>query len=533
MTNKTTTNQTTELWDNLVTTALLGTERRPLTTAQSSEALGDALAQFDPSDQESTLLGVSALLALYQQAGMVPTTAERPTMSPSAPDERPVCSARSAQHLGMMLDGKYDNVLAEWLEAMAKAGQRVPETMLPSLLDTCRANEDIHQLLHPVLGKRGHWLAAQNPAWHYTSIDLVSPNISETDTDETDTEWADIWETGRRAQRLALLRQLRQQHPDKAREILLTTWSQEKASERVDFLETFSVGLSQTDEPFLENALDDRSKEVRRVAIELLGRLPESRLVQRMIERATALFVYTPRQAASVLPPKPERKPKLTITLLEDIDAAMKRDGMIEPPRNKKTGKKAWWLQQMLEVIPPDYWTNHWEAPPEDLLEAAIKSDWKTALINGWSKATEQYAHSAWAEAFLAQEKLLSENQISLLIEILSPERREAYLIPILRKTTQTHAELIRKCRHRWSPELTKVVLYRIRSTIKNTDSRSVWHLRSLILTVGLYIPTTMLDDVTNGWPTDVKQWHNIESAVEECIATVQFRYDMLKEITQ
>ncbi|MEM8531686.1 MAG: DUF5691 domain-containing protein [Chloroflexota bacterium] len=532
MTNNIPNNQPAELWDNLVTTALLGTERRPLTQAQSSETLGAALAQFDANDQEHTLLGVSALLSLYQQAGMIPTVAERPELNPSEPDERPVCSARAAQHLRMMLDGKYGGILGEWLEALAQAGYRIPETMLPSLLDSCRTNEELHPLLPVVIGKRGHWLAAQNPAWHYASIDVAASIALEVDNEQADAARAEQWETSTRAQRLALLRQLRQRNPDKAREILLTTWAKEKANDRVDFLETFSTGLSQADEPFLENALDDRSKEVRRVAINLLGRMPESRLVQRMIERVAPLFEYAPKQKASVLPPKPERKPKLTITPLETIDDAMKRDGITD---HREKGKKAWRLQQMLAVIPPSYWSDRWGAPPEDLLVAAAESDWEAALINGWIRATDQYADPAWARAFLAQDQFSSKEQfqVGYLIEMLPPEQREAYLIPILKKSTNIQEELIRSSRHRWSPELTKVVLYRIRSAIKNTDTRSTWRLQSLIKDISVHIPPTMLHDVTNGWPTNAKVWHAVEAAVESCIATVQFRYDMLKEISQ
>ena len=40
------------------------------------------------------------------------------------------------------------------------------------------------------------------------------------------------------------------------------------------------------DEPFLESALDDRSREVRQQAADLLTRLPDSRLALRMAERA-------------------------------------------------------------------------------------------------------------------------------------------------------------------------------------------------------------------------------------------------------
>lgn len=543
MTNNIPTNPPSELWDNLVTTALLGTERRPMAQAQANEALGTALAQFDPNDQERTLLGASALLSLYQQAGMVPTIAQRPKLAPSATDERPMCSARASQHLGMMLDGKYGAVLGEWLEALTQAGQRVPETMLPSLLDTCRTNKDIHQLLHPVLGKRGHWLAAQNPAWHYASINVAA---SEENNDQADEELTETWETSDRTQRMALLRQLRQQRPDKARELLLTTWAKEKARDRKDFLDTFIVGVSQADEPFLEYALDDRSKEVRNVAVGLLIGLPESRLVQRMIDRVAPIFTYTSQ---------PEPKLTVEIALLEKFDAAMQRDQIVETPpytwgNVRKIGKKAWWLRQMLEAIPPKYWTNVWDASPEDLLEAAAQSNWNwgiqdedlleataqidwstTILISAWAAATMDYADPAWANTFLEQTTFKSRFMCEELFEVLPPEQREAYLMSILQKRTDITEHLFQQCQHRWSPEFTKAVLDSIRSSIKNADTRTIHANISLVSNIGLYTPPTMLDAVTNGWPTDAEVWHNMEAAVEACIDTVQFRQDMLKEL--
>ena len=59
-------------------------------------------------------------------------------------------------------------------------------------------------------------------------------------------------------------------------------------SDRARFLAALATGLTVDDDAFLEQALDDRRKEVREAALELLRRLPGSSLGRRMAERARA-----------------------------------------------------------------------------------------------------------------------------------------------------------------------------------------------------------------------------------------------------
>ncbi|MFN9856892.1 MAG: DUF5691 domain-containing protein, partial [Pseudanabaena sp.] len=119
---------------------------------------------------------------------------------------------------------------------------------------------------------RGQWLAVQNPEWNYVA-----------------TEDESVWETGSNAARLMWLTKLRLQEPNQARQLLESTWKQESASDRAAFLKVLGNGLSMADEPFLEALLDDRSKEVRRVTVDLLTCLPESRFCQRAITRVQDL----------------------------------------------------------------------------------------------------------------------------------------------------------------------------------------------------------------------------------------------------
>ena len=55
------------------------------------------------------------------------------------------------------------------------------------------------------------------------------------------------WETGELPERLALIQQLRRINPDRARELVLSTWKEEPPDERAAFIQTFADGsLPQT-----------------------------------------------------------------------------------------------------------------------------------------------------------------------------------------------------------------------------------------------------------------------------------------------
>src|SRR5262245_26538645 len=126
-----------QLWQDLVRIALIGTARQspslPLETA--APKLKSLLAQFETDDAEATLLRAAALLTLWRRAGYRPGQVEG-EINPLAPAEsQPCCSTQATAYLIRMLNGYYSELLAEWLEAVAAQGQRVPEESLPALLE--------------------------------------------------------------------------------------------------------------------------------------------------------------------------------------------------------------------------------------------------------------------------------------------------------------------------------------------------------------------------------------------------------------
>jgi hypothetical protein len=268
--------------NRLLSNALLGTARQPFQPSAvfaGEEGLGDLTRSLAAETPETALLGAAAAGFLFERAG-VTLPVEAGSLFPPAPPEtlRP-CSPRSRQHLNRLLDGRHYEVLQEWLVAVAGAGKRLPEEMLPEMFGLMESQPDLTPFIEPTLGERGKWLAAQNPDW--TLYAGPGPEAAR-----------ENWETGSKASRVAFLKQLRATDADQARTLLQETWASEGADQRAALLGTFEQNLSQADEPFLEEKLDDRSKEVRRVAADLLAHLPGSALVGRMIARADPALEY-------------------------------------------------------------------------------------------------------------------------------------------------------------------------------------------------------------------------------------------------
>ena len=337
-------------------------------------ALGQLLSRLDVDDRESTLLRTAGVMALWRQAGHLLVHDPQPLPPPCEPDDAPACGPLARQHLALMLQGHHTEFLLEWLEILGLAGQRAPKEFLPALLEAGAARIGLRPALLPALGRRGRWLARHNPAWGYAV---------ETD-DET------LWQTGRFEERLALLRQLRATRPERALELLNATWGEERAKQRREFIEALANGLSMADEPFLEAALNDRSAEVAYSAAELLARLPESRLVQRLTERAL--------QGVRFQPGRFLKRDRLDLDLPED-DPVLRRDGIADPPSSVKLGEKAWRLSRIVGAVPPALWSRQWGLAPAEILTLSRDSEWRQALLEGWALATQRHRDPDWAEA--------------------------------------------------------------------------------------------------------------------------------------
>jgi hypothetical protein len=529
-----------DLWEQLLGSAVLGVERRTFTPPPAEGALGDLLEQLlSTTDSEGALLGAAAMVALVRQIGRRATLDDTPSPATCEPDELPACSPRAARHLATMLGGTHRALLPEWLAALSSAGRRAPAALLPDLLELGRTQADMRAAILPALDRRGRWLALQNPDWSYASVELKVKSLELKDsagsvTDQLlafNSQLLTEWETGSRPARLLLLAEQRKSAPALARGLVESTWATERADDRAAFLAALAVGLSIDDQPLLEGALDDRSKEVRRAAAALLTGLPDSQRAQRMLARALPLLAWIPAEKARMLGLRQGQPARLEITLPNACDQAMLRDGIEpKPPVGRQDlGEKAWWLFQILRAIPPAIWSQRFNVTPAELIEAAARGEWHALLHEAWGAAAITFQDPAWAESLLRANPRQSE-----LLVTLAPARQEALLLAMLRGNVAPLPKhpvlgLLRQTRHRWSAELTRAVLGAVRRHMRATNAGNDHQLRSAITEdFALRLPPAMLNEIADGWPDDEAARERWQGVIDQLLISLQFRRDML-----
>lgn len=509
-----------QTWDDILATAVVGSDQREFKLATREDDLGRLLAQINDSDREGFLLTAASVVSLYRSAGVAPPADTQPAPEVCDLDELSRASAKSGQHLALMFEGEFRELLPEWLAAMKKARKRVPEEYLPAVLVHGATESSLRGMIVDVLGRRGEWLAAQHPEWQYA-----------TRRDEKD-----VWETGSREERLLLLENLRAVDPAKARELLVTTWPQESAKDRVVFLEKLGAGVSPADEPFLNEALQDRSVEVRRAARALLARLPNSDFSRRLQELAKQLLSFKKPLIG---------KARIEVALPEDPLAWLKANGIEidSPPKNaaKSAGPKAWSLKELVSLVPIRYWSELWQKSPIEIVRAGDESEWRESFMLGFVAAVQRDRDPDWIEAlvtFTASEP----KQVPLLelVSYLPPARLEALSLRALQSVKTGLSDghpafhLLLAHRSAWSDQLSRTAVNSIKKRIAQGHDNIVdWQTKSALKQFARYVSPALHDELASGWPTESESWSGWAKGVDAFQSLLLFRRDMHQAILE
>jgi hypothetical protein len=391
-----------------------------------------------------------------------------------------------------MLDRRHRALLPEWLVALAASGRRPPDAALPALLDLARSEPELRRPVVAALGSRGRWLADLNPAWSF---------VAGAASAQDEAALHQQWQTGGRNGRLFLLETLRAERPELARALLESTWTSERAEERAAFLAALGPGLSDEDEPFLERALDDRSREVRATAAALLARLPRSRLARRMAARALGLVQY-----------RGGLMPTIEARLPEQFDTDLLRDG-IDPKPLGGLGERAWWLSAIIRRTPPAVWSEAWGRSPAKIVGTRIAGEWRQLLLEAWAQAAISYANRAWAAA-LAELSVREPQTLppGELLATLPQPQRELQLIALLGHGRQPlgrdHPALdpLRTSPRPWGQALARAVLGAIARRFAQDGSaiRGDWQLRSALDDFALAIPHELAEAAIAALPVNL-----------------------------
>jgi hypothetical protein len=455
---------------------------------------------------DSTLFSTAALIGLSYMAGTIPNK-QNTDIQASPPESIELISEEASIFMKRILGGEHGEVLLEFLSLTALYNFIVPPETLPALLGL--GKHKLRKLVLPVIGERGKWLASQNPAWSYA--------LGREHADED-------WEIGTQFERVQLLERIRGRDANHAIELIQSTWEKDPPEERAAFVAVLSNGLSMDDEPFLESCLDDSRKEVRETALNLLIRLPESRHAQRMGARLEGLIEYKSQMLG---------KDSIRVSLPEQVDAESKRDGISGATLHKKLGKQANLLGQMISLTPPSFWNQKWKQPPEKILQAALKSEWKDALILGWILATERSGDSAWAAAIAdavvrqaTDRTIAAEIDLRNIVNLIPVEKfkalAKASIVRTLNELNDTHPmlALLEAYETPWSEQLARTIM----ASVQRQAGQNHWRLMRALPSFGLRVPVSLTEIFTDNWPEDSKGW---ETWIDQFCAVLRFRRDM------
>jgi hypothetical protein len=266
--------------------------------------------------------------------------------------------------IGELLSGRAADVLPEALDRLQRARLLLPPALLPAALDAGTRSRAARPGLLAVIGQRGRWLARHNAGWAWATTRTDDELVARTNT---------IWQEGKQAERLAVLRLARSGDPARAREMLEATWTRERATFRAEAIDSLGLNLSANDQPFLEAALDDRAQQVRERAGALLVRIPGSAPARDAIERAAPL-----------------------------IGKRLGFQIVVRPPEGIDGAERATFMTEAISRVPPSTWTTQLGKQPADLVQTVARDrDWGFAVLDGWTQATLTFSDADWAAALL------------------------------------------------------------------------------------------------------------------------------------
>ncbi len=503
------------IWDQLVKIALLGTERSTL-DSKLETALQEAGID---TQQEHTkvLLEALAYYSTIEKAGWQAPKWKGTALPKSKEKEEKACSFKSAQHLQTLFK-KYPKVLPEFVYHLKATQKSLPHEALPALFNRCLKEENLWQQLQSVIGDRGKWLLPLNPDW--------TPLFLEVEESK--------WKTGTKAERLVLLKQTRQQDAKKGLTLLQSTWEKDSVQEKAQLLGALKIGLSVSDEMFLEQCLTASRKEIRQTAAQLLSQIPTSQFLQRIQSYVEELIAFD------------KKKDTVLLSLPDLSNPALIKDGLSIKKKNATTKDKLKVLGKMLQVTPPTFWEKHLSESPAAIIKLFAQSEPSLNLVNALVEATALHPTpdwiKIWLEIWLVHYFEIGWDQLNMqpLLKILPNDFYNTFLLKKLKAVKSLPAEdsplilLLALEGQVWDEQLTFVFLEQLSEWIRQNASLS-WlgqSYRKLLKERAAYaINPTLHPKISAFWRIEQNNWAGWASDIQRFLNILSFRREMILEI--
>jgi len=204
-----------------------------------------------------------------------------------------------------------------------------------------------------------------------------------------------------------------------------------------------------------------------------------------MIARADAMLAYEAPKAGMLSKLKAlagAAGGKLIVEPPQEIDAAWERDG-VPAKAPQGVGKRAYWLQLVLALVPLPYWQQRFGVAPDVLLSAARATQWWEAIIGAWTEAAQTSADAGWRLALwstwldlisgdsdpkAAMQRQAHAAGLPAMLAAMPRNEAEACLIAMLESSAPIGHMICVDCLRRsdkpWSADLARQCLTRLRN---------------------------------------------------------------------
>lgn len=487
--------------NQLLTAAILGLDRQELPAEAKAVAL--------PHDDEaSALLRAWARRQLTDKAAALLPDAP-PMPAPDNAGEQ-AAGEEAARFVQQILSGPYREAWEEMLDLLRKTGRVLPAAALPLVLEWLAKEKARFEEARPLLGARGRWLMAQLPEWQ--------PFLQKPDPKS--------WQVASLEERKKILLQVRKTNPEAGLQQLRSTWAEDGWKERHELLKRLETGLSLSDESFLETCLDDKRREIRQTAAQLLALLPGSALSERLQSYARSMLKFSLTGAWQLSPP-------------EQPPAAWQRDG-IDGGGAGTGGPKALLIRKLWGHIAPQLWAPLLGVKPTELPRQIERGEWSGALTEALTDAIVLFRSSEQADALVRYWRYKFTDELPGGWERLMPLLSEGAFADIVREALSGSATLLpdRSLAYYlllnktlpWPADIAAQTIGGLRQWLAQSTAPdwSAMHYRALLKTAAYRCPVILLPQLDRDWPAaNGKVWYYWENDVRLFLRVLTFRKEM------
>jgi hypothetical protein len=439
-----------------------------------SQAAYEAGLAPSPHSATARLLLDAARLSLEARAGYTPKISPQPVSEALANNNFPTCGYKAQQHLKLMLKPEYKPLLQQWLDLLQVYHQRIPDEMIPIILDFGNSAGELQANLRKALGERGIWLVRQGGGsanWDW----LLKSSSHPRDYDSHYDAWRDY------------LIELRQREPERARELAERYWKDLEGMMQLVLLQAFETNLSLDDAAFLEMVLEEECTRI--AAAKLLTQIPETFFRQELEEKVGRLLTLAPLGHRNQL--------VIDFSWTNSFQGYRPKITRAEANDLSTIGNYSFEPHILLMIVPLHYWYETYNLNPHELVQAARNSTHPTMFYKIWTKLAMENND----KEFLFAMVLSLQNYSQAVARALSPEQKEEAALHWIDKNPRFSPEhgvipLLNAHTVVWGEALSRRFLEILESSFKEL-SRPLLDakIRKILGDYAIYFPLSLRDE--------------------------------------